>query len=166
MELYKGFPRCHWPMLAVPSLCTGWTNSLYLYWILDVGPTGVLIQQHHYQAVPAVSNPDQHVYEAGSTYSASPGNENSAPASSLPRSVSQITFLDSKYSVITNCSSLSPLYSFIKSLYAYPLTGSDVLLSTLFSSIFDPYVPLVWETIFCTLTKKTQVGWCTTNAQG
>jgi hypothetical protein len=56
----------------------------------------VLIQQHHYQAVPAVSNPDQHVYEAGSTYSTSPGNENSVPAGSLPRSGSQITFHDSK----------------------------------------------------------------------
>lgn len=62
-----------------------------------VGPTGVLIQQHHYQAIPAVSNPDQHVYEAGSTYSTSPGNENSTPVGSLPRSGSQITFHDSKY---------------------------------------------------------------------
>jgi len=163
--MYKEFPRCQWPMLAIPSLCTGWTNSLYLYCMLDVGPTGVLIQQHHYQAVPAVSNPDQHVYEAGSTYSASPGNENSAPASSIPRSVSQITFLDSKYSVITNCSSLSPLYNFIKSPFAYPLVGSNVLLSTLFSSVFDPFVPLVWDTMFYTLTKN-QVGWYTTNAQG
>jgi hypothetical protein len=123
----------------------------------------VLIQQHHYQAVPAVSNPDQHVYEAGSTYSASPGNENSAPASSLPRSVSQITFLDSKYSVITSCSSLFPLYSFLHSLLAYPLIGSNVLLNTLFSSILDPYVPLMWETMFCIHTKN-QGGWCTISA--
>ncbi|PNF39096.1 hypothetical protein B7P43_G04143, partial [Cryptotermes secundus] len=54
--------------------------------IFPKGPTGVLIQQHHYQAVPAVSNPDQHVYEAGSAYSTSPGNDNSVPAGSLPKS--------------------------------------------------------------------------------
>lgn len=63
----------------------------------------MLIQQHHYQAVPAVSNPDQHVYEAGSAYSTSPGNENSVPAGSLPRSASQITFHDSEYFISFTC---------------------------------------------------------------
>ncbi|XP_069703010.1 GATOR complex protein Iml1 isoform X2 [Periplaneta americana] len=62
--------------------------------IFPKGPTGVLIQQHHYQAVPAVSNPEQQMYEGGSTFSTSPGNENTAPSGSLPRSVSQITFQD------------------------------------------------------------------------
>jgi hypothetical protein len=50
------------------------------------------------------------------------------------------------------------LYSFIKSHFAYPVIGSNVLLSTLFSSIFYPYVPLVWEIMFCTLTKIKWVG--------
>nr|CAD7428224.1 unnamed protein product [Timema monikensis] len=60
-------------------------------------PSGVLIQQHHYQAVPAVSSEEQ-MYDTlggvGSTFSTSPGNENHAPniVGSLPRSASQITF--------------------------------------------------------------------------
>nr|CAD7255891.1 unnamed protein product [Timema shepardi] len=60
-------------------------------------PSGVLIQQHHYQAVPAISSEEQ-MFETvggvGSTFSTSPGNENHAPniVGSLPRSASQITF--------------------------------------------------------------------------
>ncbi|PSN43947.1 DEP domain-containing protein 5 [Blattella germanica] len=63
--------------------------------IFPKGPTGVLIQQHHYQAVPALSNTEQQGFDGGSTYSTSPGNENSAPIGSLPRSISQIAFHDS-----------------------------------------------------------------------
>nr|CAD7589464.1 unnamed protein product [Timema genevievae] len=65
--------------------------------IFPKGPSGVLIQQHHYQAVPAVSSEEQ-MFETvggvGSTFSTSPGNENHAPniVGSLPRSASQITF--------------------------------------------------------------------------
>jgi hypothetical protein len=77
-------------------MCSGGLKCVIWSGHFIVGPTGVLIQQHHYQAIPAVSNPDQHVYEAGSTYSTSPGNENLAPAGSIPRSGSQITFHDSK----------------------------------------------------------------------
>ncbi|KAJ9573995.1 hypothetical protein L9F63_008625, partial [Diploptera punctata] len=60
--------------------------------IFPKGNLGILIQQHHYQAVPAISNTEQQTFEGGSVFSSSPGNEHIVSANSLPRSVSQIAF--------------------------------------------------------------------------
>ncbi|XP_066997885.1 GATOR complex protein Iml1 isoform X2 [Anabrus simplex] len=76
--------------------------------IFPKGPTGVLIQQHHYQAVPAMSNADPQVYDEGSTFSTSPGNENSTSNGSLPRSASQITFQDNVKNRLLGRPSLLP----------------------------------------------------------
>uniref|UniRef100_A0A6P7FXB0 GATOR complex protein DEPDC5-like n=1 Tax=Diabrotica virgifera virgifera TaxID=50390 RepID=A0A6P7FXB0_DIAVI len=69
--------------------------------IFPKGPTGVLIQQHHYQAVPAESNQEKEKSQAASSYSAlaalqeyckkrpnghSTGQSNSGPHKHAPKS--------------------------------------------------------------------------------
>ncbi|XP_049833121.1 GATOR complex protein Iml1 isoform X2 [Schistocerca gregaria] len=65
--------------------------------IFPKGPTGVLIQQHHYQAVPTIPASDQPIFDGTATLSSSPQNENSSSSSvsrPLQRSSSQVAFQD------------------------------------------------------------------------
>lgn len=75
---------------------------------LTAGPTGVLIQQHHYQAVPAQSRSDRST-DTSSALSSSPAEcvlttSASANYGSMSRSTSQIGFQDRKlfYSHLLN----------------------------------------------------------------
>ncbi|XP_046613786.1 GATOR complex protein Iml1 isoform X1 [Neodiprion virginianus] len=66
--------------------------------IFPKGPTGVLIQQHHYQAVPTQSSPEQ-LSDTMSILSSSPNEHsiasiNAQSTCQIPRSASQIGFQD------------------------------------------------------------------------
>ncbi|GLH03982.1 uncharacterized protein GBIM_09784 [Gryllus bimaculatus] len=59
--------------------------------IFPKGPTGVLIQQHHYQAVPTGSSTTDHVHDSMQMFGSSPGNDHASLSGSIPRSASQTT---------------------------------------------------------------------------
>jgi len=62
--------------------------------IIDyTGPTGVLIQQHHYQAIPTQTCPEAQCEATPSTMSGSP-MEATTNSNQISRSASQIGFQD------------------------------------------------------------------------
>ncbi|KAK7794438.1 hypothetical protein R5R35_003809 [Gryllus longicercus] len=63
--------------------------------IFPKGPTGVLIQQHHYQAVPTGSSTTDHVHDSMQMFGSSPGNDHASVSGSIPRSASQTTIQES-----------------------------------------------------------------------
>ncbi|KYQ52041.1 DEP domain-containing protein 5 [Trachymyrmex zeteki] len=65
--------------------------------IFPKGPTGVLIQQHHYQAVPMQSHLESQSETISSTISGSPMEVGANNSNQISRSASQIGFQDFKY---------------------------------------------------------------------